>query len=156
MPRNKKEMARPFIYPEDARTLKKELGKKYNLVTYADIIHQVILNEQNKEESVAWQIKNNNSRITSLEEEISEMGKQQKSLLAQIKAMSLMQSALVELMGDYVHRTQYNLVDPDYGYLAQGTGTDSGEWQEALEKAKDKIKNAQERKASHLGGKNYE
>ena len=127
MKRDKTEMSRPLIYPDDAKYLKQVLGKEFDLVTYADIVHQIVLNDQMKEKTLTKQIENGNLNFELLKDDVKKLQGKVDALTKQIKAMSLMQSALIELAGDYMHRKEYNLANPDYGYLARGTGTDSGE-----------------------------
>lgn len=148
--------AQPRIYLDDARYLKNILGKKLGLTTYADIVHQLVAEDQNKEQSLESQLDKYNSELENLQSKIAKLQAEVEKLNTQVKAISLTQSTMTELAGDYMHKTQYNLSNPEFGYLSPGTGTESGEWQEALKKAKEKIKNAQEKKASHLGGKKYE
>lgn len=81
MKRDERTMARPFIYPDDARYLKHFLGKKYGLTTYADIVHQLIDNEKARDQDDS-ELTSVSAELASLKEEIKKLEQIQKKLLA--------------------------------------------------------------------------
>lgn len=73
MKRDKTEMSRPLIYPDDAKYLKQVLGKEFDLVTYADIVHQIVLNDQMKEKTLTKQIENGNLNFELLKDDVKKL-----------------------------------------------------------------------------------
>ena len=116
---------RKQIYVEDEKKLQawqKELG----LSTFAEVLHVVCETYQNQLDK----------------EKIFE---QQKQLQTKMTAIGKELSTLAELSSDFYYRNQY---------LRSGTiniGTDCDAWKNAEARAVEKIKNKQERAASHLG-----
>ena len=116
---------RKKIYVEDEKKLQawqKELG----LSTFAEVLHVVCETYQNQLDK----------------EKIFE---QQKQLQTKMTAIGKELSTLAELSSDFYYRNQY---------LRSGTiniGTDCDAWKNAEARAVEKIKNKQERAASHLG-----
>lgn len=116
---------RKQIYVEDEKILRKwqeELG----LSTFAEVLHVVCDAYQNQ-----------------LDKE--KIFQQQKELQTKMTAIGKELSTLAELSSDFYYRNQY---------LRSGTiniGTDCDAWKNAEARAVEKIKNKQERAASHLG-----
>ena len=116
---------RKQIYVEDEKKLQawqKELG----LSTFAEVLHVVCETYQDQLDK----------------EKIFE---QQKQLQTKLTAIGKELSTLAELSSDFYYRNQY---------LRSGTiniGTDCDAWKNAEARAVEKIKNQQERAASHLG-----
>lgn len=116
---------RKQIYVEDENKLQawqKELG----LSTFAEVLHVVCETYQDQLDK----------------EKIFE---QQKQLQTKLTAIGKELSTLAELSSDFYYRNQY---------LRSGTinvGTDCDAWRNAEARAVEKIKNKQERAASHLG-----
>lgn len=116
---------RKQIYVEDEKKLQawqKELG----LSTFAEVLHVVCETYQDQLDK----------------EKIFE---QQKQLQTKLTAIGKELSTLAELSSDFYYRNQY---------LRSGTiniGTDCDAWRNAEARAVEKIKNKQERAASHLG-----
>lgn len=116
---------RKQIYVEDEKKLR-EWQEELGLSTFAEVLHVVCDSYQNQ-----------------LDKE--KIFQQQKELQTKMTAIGKELSTLAELSSDFYYRNQY---------LRSGTinvGTDCDAWKNAEARAVEKIKNKQERAASHLG-----
>lgn len=116
---------RKQIYVEDEKKLR-EWQEELGLSTFAEVLHVVCDAYQNQ-----------------LDKE--KIFQQQKELQTKMTAIGKELSTLAELSSDFYYRNQY---------LRSGTiniGTDCDAWKNAEARAVEKIKNKQERAASHLG-----
>lgn len=116
---------RKQIYVEDEKILR-EWQEELGLSTFAEVLHVVCNAYQNQ-----------------LDKE--KIFQQQKELQTKMTAIGKELSTLAELSSDFYYRNQY---------LRSGTiniGTDCDAWKNAEARAVEKIKNKQERAASHLG-----
>lgn len=116
---------RKQIYVEDEKKLR-EWQEELGLSTFAEVLHVVCDSYQNQ-----------------LDKE--KIFQQQKELQTKMTAIGKELSTLSELSSDFYYRNQY---------LRSGTinvGTDCDAWKNAEARAVEKIKNKQERAASHLG-----
>lgn len=116
---------RKQIYVEDEKRLR-EWQEELGLSTFAEVLHVVCDSYQNQ-----------------LDKE--KIFQQQKELQTKMTAIGKELSTLAELSSDFYYRNQY---------LRSGTiniGTDCDAWKNAEARAVEKIKNKQERAASHLG-----
>lgn len=116
---------RKQIYVEDEKKLR-EWQEELGLSTFAEVLHVVCDSYQNQ-----------------LDKE--KIFQQQKELQTKMTAIGKELSTLAELSSDFYYRNQY---------LRSGTiniGTDCDAWKNAEARAVEKIKNRQERAASHLG-----
>lgn len=116
---------RKQIYVEDEKRLR-EWQEELGLSTFAEVLHVVCDAYQNQ-----------------LDKE--KIFQQQKELQTKMTAIGKELSTLAELSSDFYYRNQY---------LRSGTinvGTDCDAWKNAEARAVEKIKNKQERAASHLG-----
>lgn len=116
---------RKQIYVEDEKILR-EWQEELGLSTFAEVLHVVCDAYQNQ-----------------LDKE--KIFQQQKELQTKMTAIGKELSTLAELSSDFYYRNQY---------LRSGTiniGTDCDAWKNAEARAVEKIKNKQERAASHLG-----
>lgn len=116
---------RKQIYVEDEKILR-EWQEELGLSTFAEVLHVVCDAYQNQ-----------------LDKE--KIFQQQKELQTKMTAIGKELSTLAELSSDFYYRNQY---------LRSGTiniGTDCDAWRNAEARAVEKIKNKQERAASHLG-----
>lgn len=116
---------RKQIYVEDEKILR-EWQEELGLSTFAEVLHVVCETYQNQLDK-------------------KKIFQQQKELQTKMTAIGKELSTLSELSSDFYYRNQY---------LRSGTinvGTDCDAWKNAEARAVEKIKNKQERAASHLG-----
>lgn len=126
-----------YVYDDDAKFIKEHLRDELDLPTYADVVHELI--KSYRKEKSEEQIQN------TMQKEFAKNLEKQKELQTKMTAIGKELSTLAELSSDFYYRNQY---------LKSGTinvGTDCEAWRNAEMLATERIKNKQERAASHLG-----
>lgn len=133
-----------YVYDSDASYIKDHLRDYLGVPTYADAVHELI--ERYKTEKKTEQVQDIiQKEFAKNFEQYEKMQIKQKEMQRKMTAIGKELSTLAELSSDFYYRNQY---------LRSGTinvGTDCDAWKNAEIRVKDRIKNQQERAASHLG-----